>query len=78
MESMLLVDKTEERTTTIQISHLQPRSQTMCGRLNCGQDVELRTLNFELTKLMRDSAPPNLGLVPRRFFWQKSCLRDYG
>ena len=77
-ESITLVDNTEERVTTIHISHLQPRSQTMGGRLNCGQDVELRTLNFELTKLMRDSA--NLGLVPRRFFWQieKSDLRDYG
>lgn len=64
-ESMMLVDNTEERVTT-HISHLQPRSQT---RLNCGQDVEFRTLNFELTKLMRDSDPPNLGLVPRRFFF---------
>lgn len=66
-ESMMLVDNTEERVTT--------NSYLTCslvlrplGGPETQQDVEFRTLNFELTKLMRDSDPPNLGLVPRRFF----------
>jgi len=49
LESMMLVDNTEERVRYLTCS-LVLRPVTMGGGLNCGQDVELRTLNLELTK----------------------------